>query len=294
MADGLLRHCLGRCLLAAALALPAAAPVVAAPPAPLQVLLLDSLPLDLPGHGRRNRLELSDLAWDPAGGDVWAVSDRGWLHRLRVEIEHGRLVAVHELSRLPLDGRPNLEALALRPGAVPLLAVDEARRQWLEIDPAGTVVARHALPPALPVQDRHSVEAMAWHPRHGVLLVAQKSGSAGEHRILGTTGADWRLPALPGAQIRAMGWMADGRLLLLERRRVDGPVSFHLRAISLDGCDIGGRCVSADVALPGAGAVDHLEGLACRGMHCLLVTDDGGAAPVRTRLLLLELVTAGR
>lgn len=281
---------------ALALALPAPPPVAAAPPAPLQVLLLDSLALDLPGHGRRNRLELSDLAWDPASGDVWAVSDRGWLHRLQVEIEHGRLVAVQELSRVLLDGRPNLEALALRPGVMPLLAVDEARRQWLEIDRAGQVVARHALPPALPVQDRHSVEAMAWHQRHGVLLVAQKSGSTGEHRILTTTGADWRLPALPGAQVRAMGWMADGRLLLLERRRADGQVSFHLRATSLEGCGIGGRCDSSDVALPvsGTAAVDHLEGLACRGTQCLLVTDDGGATPARTRLVLLELVTGAR
>lgn len=283
-------------MLAAALALPAAPAAVAEPPAPLQVLLLDSLSLDLPGHGRRNRLELSDLAWDPASGDVWAVSDRGWLHRLHVEIEHGRLAAVQELSRVRLDGRPNLEALALRPGAVPLLAIDEERRLWLEIDRVGQVVARHALPQALPAYARHSVEAMAWHPRHGVLLVAQKSGIAGEHRIMTTTGVDWRLPALPGAQVRAMGWMADGRLLLLERRRVDGQVRFHLRATSLDACDAGGRCTSTDVALPiaGAGTVDHLEGLACRGTQCLLVTDDGGTALARTRLLLLELVTAAR
>lgn len=266
-------------------------PARAAPPGSLRVHALDARVLELPGDGRRNRLELSDLAWDAGSGEVWAVSDRGWLHRWQVEIEQGRLVAVLPQSKVRLEGRPNLEALALRrlPGQAPLLAIDEQAHQWLEVERDGRIAARHALPAALAGAGRQGVEAMAWHPQHGLLLVAQRQAD-GEHQVRPLSGAAWRLPAPAGAEIRAMSWLGEHRLLLLERLKQPGSRQVRLRLLDLRHCQPGQLCQSEDALLqaPALRADDKLEGLSCVDQLCLVVSDDGDATATRSLLLLLE------
>lgn len=279
----------------------------AAPPArgPLQAVQLRDAQLlpatPGPGAGGPRLRETSGLAWDGSRQCWWSVSDRGLLVAWQVGFDGGRLAA-RASAAVWIEGRPNAESVELLPppqpgGEAPLAVLDEAAAKWHRIDAQGRRQATAPLPAHADVATTRGVEALARHPRHGLVHVPQHAarGAAGRlHHIVAEDGRRWTLPAAGDrASIKAAHVDVEGRLLLLEKLgRAALPQRWWLRELRLDGCAADGRCETVPVALPTdlLADDDNLEGLACRDdAHCLVVSDDGRLAGPRTRLLWLAL-----
>lgn len=281
---------LGAALAAARAAAPAPGDLQAALPRGHLVL-----PAALPG-GLRLR-EASGLAWDAGSGRWWSVGDRGVLVAWAVSFDGGRLQAQAQ-SAQRIAARLDAESLDVvplgRPGLPGGLAVlDEKTAQVLRLDAAAQVLAIQPLP-ADAAAHRGGVEAIAWHPAHGLVVVPQRAGAEG-HALLAEDGRRWHLPAGSGgrASVKAAHVTAAGRLLLLEKIDPSGlPPRWVLREVDLATCTPVGHCQAAAVPVPTEGLQrdDNLEGLACRDDgHCLLITDDGRLSAPRTVLLWLAL-----
>ena len=247
--------------------------------------------------------ELSGLAWHEAGQALYAVSDRGMLAHFRVERDGGGRVQAIELAevlpiRLP-DGSPlprelDPEGLALRVpagGVVPeLLVVTEKTPRVLRLSLAGVVLGEEALPEALrPVsayQGGKGLEAIAWHPGHGLMVAPELPLSVapqGWHRTYGGgTALAWPM-SVDGARLKDMAWGDDGRLWFIERitkGKGRGQDSV-LRTLDPRTCGPAGpSCQAYDVlVLPNPDGRENFEGLTSVGARqWLAVADNGGKA----------------
>lgn len=303
---------------AAALALGVAAaspasPASAAAPAPAETLrVLDVV--ELPAAWRMK--ELSGLAWAPEEAALFAVSDRGRLWRLPVQIEPGsdgdRLQLGTPAPVVPLPAAaggaaPNAEALAWRgPGAGSLrgalIVADESSHEALVVDTLGRALGRLAVPGPADLQarlrgDNNGIEALAWHPVHGLMAATQRplrDADPRVHRIHAADGRSWALRAASGGRsaVKAIELLGPGTLLVLERVGSGAAGRTVLRALPLDACRDAAPCDPPPMLLDDArvGAENNFEGLACpRSDRCLIVSDDAGAKRGRTLLVLLSL-----
>jgi len=302
--------------LCTALWLPTQALAQASPPADrlrlAQVEVLDQivLPVALPaGHRLR---EVSGLAWDAVANELLTVSDRGVVARWRLDIEHRRLVSAWptHAARLNHAARVNGESIDVMPAApggppARLVVADERRHELLFADSRGTVVEAAPLPAVLKDatarDEKDGVEAIAWHPRHGVMAVRQQplptDARSGLHRLLAADGRSWawRAATAPDgrpSRVKAMHRLDDRRLLVLEKLRTGTRHQTLLREIDLVACAAAAPCDAPAVAIDAAAlqADDHFEGLACIDADlCLIASDDGGRGEPRTVLALLWL-----
>jgi hypothetical protein len=251
--------------------------------------------------------EVSGLAWDARRGLWWTVSDRGLLVGWQVHFLQGRLQAQARVA-LPLEGQPNAESVELLPEAADanpgeLAVLDEAGARWLRFDVQGRSLGATPLPAPAGVDYRRGVEALARHPRLGLVVVPQRPvKAAGKdvpdadfHTLVAEDSRQWALPvAGRGSSIKAAHADAGGRLLLLEKV-ADAPLArrWWLRELDLGACaGSPARCEAPAIALasPTLAEDDNLEGLACRDDgHCLAVSDDGRLPQPRTLLLWLQL-----
>jgi len=299
------------------------------PPCTAQVLFTLDLPRrPIKGH---RPVELSALAYDEARQQLWAASDRGKLFVWQVPTAHpADWTPMRALRPTPpaadgtdaaTDDDLNAETLAWRPGT----AAEPAGSLWLgtehgpgawRLDVSGRIVAQQNWPAALGMAAAsagHGIEAMAWHPRHGLLagrqrtrrldpLPAQDHGAARRsgvsaptrwHAVHAADGTVWRFPAAGrDSQLKALEPLPGNGLLVLERISTAFGFQPILRWLPLDHC--GGRqaCRPLPVPLqpaPGAGPL-NFEGLACtRSGLCWLVSDGAGKAAAPTRVLVLQL-----
>lgn len=259
------------------------------------------LPVELGTDEPTLRLrETSGLAWDTTRQRWWSVSDRGLLVQWVVSFDGGRLAARAAWAGR-IEGRPNAESVDVLPPATPgtepaLAVLDEEGARWLRIDARGAPLGTTALPAHERADYTRGVEALAWHPRHGVIVVPQRPArgeTARAHLLVAADGRAWTLPpAGDRASIKAAHVDAQGRLLLLEKiASAPLPGRWWLREVDLARCTAI-ACDAPPVALPVGSLADddNLEGLACRDDgHCLLVSDDGRLAAPRTRLLWVAL-----
>jgi Esterase-like activity of phytase len=264
--------------------------------------------------------ELSALAWNPSTGLLHAASDKGRLFTYRLRWQ-GRVLDAAEPVHgqawpvAPGQRRPNIEGLALAPAmsasapARLLVAAETGATAFEAPLPLGGVAApaplawpaaisRALADPAL----RHGVEAIEWHPRHGLLAALQRPAASepGAHAVHAADGTRWSFtPAAPRADVKAIERLDGERLLVLERAR-DGNSDGHrrrfvLRELRLAEC-VGTTDAAAcrPLALPIVSPLldgnDNFEGLACIDeTTCLIVSDDGSEGAGPTRLVQLRL-----
>jgi hypothetical protein len=264
--------------------------------------------VELPAAWRAH--ELSGLAWVPAPAALLAVSDRGLLWRLPVQLEAGpdgerlRLGTMTPAVALAAPP-PNAEGLAWRePGpGLPqgaLIVADERGHRALIVDTQGRHRGDLPLPGPADMAARlrganAGIEALAWHPAHGLIAAPQRPLRGADpqvHRMHATDGRHWDLRAAGGrSALKAIERVTPDTLLVLERIGGGRAQAAVLRALPLAGC---GGMPCDPPALPLADARlragDNLEGLACpREDRCLIVSDDGGAPTGRTVLVLVGL-----
>ena len=293
------------------------------------VVTLDAEALDSShDNGKGRRMELSALAWDAQAQVLVAASDRGRLYRYQLAGAGGSLkpqkVSAQRLERNGAGARANLEGLAWRPGpagtAGELLLAEEFGTGVQRRTAEGALIGTLSWPPAVaqalavqaPGKSAHGVEAIGYHPRHGLLAGLQRpvpsaavagntaSADRPRHWVHAADGTRWAFhTAGQRSHLKALEVLADGSLLLLERVRDAGDPGLRVVLRRLDPlqCDASRLCAAPELVqrpAPLAG-LDNYEGLACMPRlegPCWLVSDDGGASePARqTRLVQFTLV----
>lgn len=266
-------------------ALPAAAP----PTLPVaDHIVLPAEPVD----GWRPA-ELSGLAWHAARRELMAVSDRGRWLRWRLELAPGRIVRLLAVATGRLGAaRVNAEAVVHAPGldgTGAWLVADETAHQIVRLDAAGRPVGTRPLPPALSAAPpgRRGVEALAWHPRHGLIAALQRP-EAGHHHLHGDDGLHCRVPTSPGgrATLKDMHSLDEQHLLLLEKLATGSTHHTLLRRVDLARCEAAPATWVLDTTALPQGL--NFEGLTCvDARRCLLVSDDAGR-PGQAVMVLLE------
>ena len=253
--------------------------------------------------------ELSGLAWDATTQTLYAVADSGSLFRFRLQIDAGVLQAVEPLGAVPLprpaqDGKPHpldAEGLSLRRvgNATELLIATEGRPAVWRISPKGELLGEMALPPALTdpalyAKKNTMLEALAFHPRHGLLLAPEQplqgEDAAQGHRIRGTD-REWQIEALePGrSRLKAMDITAAGSLLVLERNGGGKRLSNAVRLVNLDRCLGPAPCPMRTLAgFDADTGAQNFEGMTTLGPgQALLVSDNRGSKKGNDTVFLL-------
>jgi hypothetical protein len=265
--------------------------------------------------------ELSALAWDPRARELVAVSDRGRLFRYRLALQGGQWRAEQVMAqRLDLGvraggqaqlGSRNVEALAWHrtgpDGAGELLVAPEQGDHVTRLGAEGQVLGTLAWPTAVAAAlaragaegQRHGVEAIAWHDRHGLLAATQRptrsppraaGGAERLHWIHAASGARWGFAASGrDSHLKAIESLPDGTLLLLERTQARGDERLHtvLRWLDLGACGEARLCAAPLLPMQPAPIVgpDNVEGLACNDEGtCWLVSDGGAGDKPPTRM----------
>lgn len=258
--------------------------------------------------------ELSALAWSPSAKTLFAASDKGRLFAYRLRWDGEQRLTGAEISAAtalidPATGkRMNAEGLAFAPAgngraAQLLVAPEKGASAW-----ALAAVSPDLLPPtaqAWPAAiaqalaepgTKHGVEAIEWHPEHGLMAALQRPVSTTPtlHTIHAADGRRWAFTsAATRADIKAIERIGIERLLVLERVRggAQDRREFVLREIDLQACATA-PCNPPAIALRSAAldGRDNFEGLACiDATTCLLVSDDGSDGAGPTRLVQLRL-----
>lgn len=249
--------------------------------------------------------EVSGLAFDPATGTLWAVSDRNDLFALALEPGADRLelrlMAQHRLTgpdgaRLRRADGFSAEGLALDGAA--LLALSETAPRLARFDLQGRWLAELPLPTALadPARLRNpanGLEALTLHAALGPLAAPETPLAGSPRRIHVLHGSHgpalaWDTGGL-STSLKALDTLPDGTILALERHR-DGAGAIHplLRRIDPAGCRPDAPCAPPALALPPGDA--DFEGLAwLGGNRAILASDDRIEGHVRTVFLLVTL-----
>lgn len=272
------------------------------------------LPHDMP-DGVRLR-GLSGLAWSESEQVLYAVSDFGWLFRMQAVFTKGQLTDVRLLDSHPLTdaaGRPvrgkwrDAEGLSFAPGpdGQPALYVSFERVPRItRIDTKGRWQADVPLPapfatPASYANPNAALEALAWHPRRGLLSAPEfpprDAQPAGHTPVFSLDGR--RYPYLlhtgPRCALVALDTWVGDEMLSLERCYDGNRLEIALRRFTLPGTD--GFTIRPDslalLRLQDGWLLDNFEGMTRIGARgLLLVSDDNDSTRQRTLLMYLERV----
>lgn len=292
----------------------------AAQPAPqLKVEVLDHRVLPQTRVDGLKFSELSALAYDARSGALYGASDKSILFRIGFAHDGARITELapeagwrlRDESGAEMKSRTfNPEGAHLRPDGG-ILIVSERGPSAALFDLEGRWRAAVDLPEAmrdarLQRSERDGPESLAEHPTHG-LVSATEEPQVGDDRTHHTIhAADGRrfsydTDDIGRTNIKSITVDEAGRLLVLERHRVDGVDSAdgletlkpYLRMIDPLACAEGGDCPSAKAgfSLPGFENADF-EGMTELGRDLYLVVSDDKVDGEQRSVFALLRVTA--
>jgi hypothetical protein len=167
----------------------------------------------------------------------------------------------------------------------------------------GQRIKKYKLPAPLRKSDQYrsrnkSLEALAWHPKYGVLTVAEwplKKDDRKYQTIYALNGRQWHFKAEPEAKsaVSAIEVTDDGNVLVLERSFTGllNPFVITLKKVYLDQCQKG-MChteILLKMNSHKGWGVDNFEGLTRVGNHrYLMISDDNDNFFQQTLLVYFE------
>ncbi|WP_347267710.1 esterase-like activity of phytase family protein [Paracoccus sp. (in: a-proteobacteria)] len=254
--------------------------------------------------------EFSALLRAPDGQGVLAVSDRGYLARLDLQVSDGRLTGVTPVALHLLTGPDgtalrdqgfNPEGAALlADGSIaivsekgPRLAVFDSQGKWLRDEPLPEPL-RDASKQA---SKKDGIESLGWTEATGFLAMTEEpqAGQPRDRHALFSTragAASFSTGAADSVSIKGMETL-DDRLFILERTKDDVTEAMApwLRVIDLPACLAGQDCTGTQLAIPVSDLADaDFEGLAAlEDGHFLMVSDDKIAGDLRSAFVLFRL-----
>lgn len=262
--------------------------------------------------------ELSGLAWDQDEQLLYAISDKGNVFHLRLQLDEKRIASVDPVFAAPLTdnkgerikaGRRDTEGLTLlnaangKRGDTQLVIAFEGEPRLIRFTPQGRALKNITLPDVLQNKRAYqhgndALEAVTFHPRYG-FITAPEMPLRGQpetlHTVYATQGQQWSFNAYPAknSAISALETLPDGNVLILERAwsGIFNPLVVSLRYLDFKQCNKRNECPVEDLqVLSSHLLVDNYEGLThMQGNQYLIVSDDGGEAFLRTALTLFTL-----
>jgi hypothetical protein len=258
--------------------------------------------------------EISDIAYLPQKEKLFMISDEGVLFvfhaKFGKEIEQFKPLGAAKLTKK--KGKPfkkwrrDSEGLTLDGKGRLLISFEgKAKIGWFHknSEKIGQRIKKYAIPSVLKRTQNYrsknkSLEALAWHPKYGVLIVAEwplKKDDKKRQTIYALNGKEWHFRAEPEARsaVSAIEVMDDGNLLVLERSYTGlmNPFVVTLKKVYLNRCNKG-WCqtkVLAKMDSHKGWDVDNFEGLARVGKHrYVMVSDDNDNFFQRTLLIYFE------
>jgi hypothetical protein len=260
--------------------------------------------------------ELSDVTYDATTQTLYFVSDKGLLYAFnahfsdkiamfiplyatKLKTKKGKRLKKwkRDSEGLTLDGRKRL-----------LISFEgDAKISWFHknSDNVGRRIKNYVLPKLLRKAKYYrgrnkSLEALAWHPRYGILTVAEwplKKDDKKKQTIYALSGKQWHFKAEPEGRsgVSAIEVMDDGNILVLERSYTGllNPFVVTLKKVYLNRCTKG-MCetkVLAKMSNHKGWQIDNFEGLAKVGYHrYVMISDDNENFFQRTLLIYFEVI----
>ena len=258
--------------------------------------------------------EISDLAYYKKTNSLYMVSDEGKLFEFKAvftdkikilePVRAGKLLKKNgkkfkkwrrDSEGMTLDGKGRL-----------LISFEEkAKIGWFHknSDKYGRMIRKYKLPKKLRKiknfrSKNKSLEALAWHPRYGILTAAEwplKRDSKKRQTIYSLGGREWHFKAEPegNSAVSAIEVMDDGNILVLERSFTGymNPFIVTLKKVYIDLCKKG-MCPTKILAKMNSHKgwdVDNFEGLAKVGKHrYVMISDDNDNFFQKTLLIYFE------
>lgn len=260
------------------------------------ITLLDQKILLFKEIGGLKFSEISDLAYDLREKQLYLVSDEGKLFVFDASFSN-KIETLHPLSSVTLvknngkkfkKWRKDSEGLALD-NKGHLYASFEGRPKIGRFDQKGRMVKQYTLPKKLRNPNNYrsrnkSLEALTWHPRHGLLTATEwplKHKNKKEQTIYALDGKEWSFKAEAESKsaVVAMEVMDDGNLLVMERSFTGlmNPLVITLKKIYLNRCKKKQVCQSELLLKMNTHQgwnIDNFEGLAKVGKHRYVIVSD--------------------
>ncbi|NJS37663.1 MAG: esterase-like activity of phytase family protein [Rhodobacteraceae bacterium] len=254
--------------------------------------------------------EFSALVFDPARQTLLAISDRGYIATLSVDLSGDRLARVDVTALQVLlgpdsapmpKGTSNPEAAAMLPDGT-VAIVDEAAARLAVFDASGQWLRDEALPAAvsdvtLQASDKDGIEALAWTPVTGFVAMTEEP-QLGQPRHLHTVhtvqAGAWAIDMTgpESVSIKAMESVGD-QFFLLERTRDNqtDALTPYLRILDRTECQAAATCTGRRLSIDLGDMVDaDFEGLAHLGNgRFLMVSDDKIDGDLRSVFVLFSL-----
>ncbi len=260
--------------------------------------------------------EISDLAYYPKNQKLFMISDEGKLFIFKAKFSN-KIEVLKPVDAVKLrkkhaqkfkKWRKDSEGLTLDARGRLLISFEgRAKIGWFHKNSAqyGQMIKKYRLPKELQNPKNYrsrnkSLEALAWHPKYGVLTAAEwplKKYHKKRQTVYALNGKKWHFQAEPEARsaISAMEVMDDGNLLILERSFTGmlNPFVVTLKKVYLNQCR-GGNCKSKVLAKMNSHEgwdVDNFEGLARVGKNrYVMISDDNDNFFQKTLLIYFEVI----
>lgn len=260
--------------------------------------------------------ELSDVAYHAKTDTLYLVGDKGTLFSFRAKFSK----KIDELTPLRATKLKNKKGKRFRKWKRDSegLALDGKGRLLISFegkakigyfhknsDKYGDLIRKYKLPKQLKNPKNYrsknkSLEALAWHPKYGILTAAEwplKKGNKKRQTIYALSGKKWHFRAEAEAKsaISAIEVMDDGNLLVLERSYTGllNPFIVTLKKVYLKKCK-NGICQSKVLAKLNSHKgwdVDNFEGLAKVGKdRYVMISDDNDNFFQKTLLIYFEVM----
>ncbi len=258
--------------------------------------------------------EISDVTFDQKKKKLYLLSDEGKLFVFNASFSN-KIEQLSALSGVKLvrkhgekfkKWRKDSEGLTLD-GKGQLYVSFEGRAKIGRFDQNGRMVKTYTLPKKLrdPKNYRSrnkSLEALTWHPEHGLLTAAEwplKHEHKKDQTIYALNGNKWyfKAEAEQGSAVVAMEVMDDGSLLVMERSYSGllKPFVVTLKKVYLSECKHKKQMCKSELLVKmnshKGWAIDNFEGLAKVGKHrYVMVSDDNDNFFQKTLLIYFEVV----
>ena len=286
-------------------------------PKGMKIKILDQKELNYSTIGGLGFSEISDLAYDSIAKKLYMLSDEGklFVFKARFGDVMVQLEPVGAATIRKKGGKPfrkwarDTEGMTIDGHGRLLISFEgKAKIGWFHKDSEkmGERIRKYTLPKVLRDTKHYrsknkSLEALAWHPKYGVLTVAEwplKRDSKKRQTVYALNGRRWHFQAEPEARsaVSALEVTDDGNLLVLERSFTGlfEPFVITLKKVYLKGCSRNGMCrteVLAKMNSHRGWQIDNFEGLARVGKHrYVMVSDDNDNFYQRTLLVYFEVL----
>jgi hypothetical protein len=275
----------------------------------MKIKILDSKELATPMVDGLKFCEISDIAYDANDDIFYALSDKGNLFWLKIEIKKKTLLSVKILASKALRDKQGRVLRGDRGDSESLALVDDAILVSFERNPRilkydKKLRYQKTLPLPQPLSHISSyrgkndaLEALTYSQKHGYIVTSEyplKGQKGAYHDIYTSKGKRCGVKLLDkGHAITEMEMMPDGNLLLLLRKFTLRDFSFEsaLMKVSLDAKD--GVCESemlAWMSSKNGWKIDNFEGLThLKDNLYLMISDDNNNPFEKTILTLFEI-----